>query len=296
MHCKGGMRMEAVVRELDIGSSGGRIVRADLRTCPGAAEAPLVLVCHGFLGYKRWGFFPYLSERLAASGCHVLTMSFSMNGVDEETGLIKRPDEFAANTVSAEIDDLRAVREYARSGALARDGVRGGVRGLFGHSRGGSVAILCAGGFDEVRSIVTWSTPGTLDRYTARRKVRWREEGALVFADERSPVPLRLDYAYWEDIAAHRDAFDLPAAAAAIAVPRLMVHGDRDGAVTLRETRALLAPARAGETRFEVIHGAGHTFNVSHPMRRPTVALERAVRLTTEWFTRTLGAAREEHR
>jgi dienelactone hydrolase len=290
------MQVETVVRELEIPSSGGRTVRADFRPSARGPDSPLVVACHGFLAYKRWGFFPYLSDRLAGSGCHVLTMSFSMNGVDEDTGLIARPDEFARNTVSAEIDDLAAVREHVRRGALAADGVRGGVRGLFGHSRGGSVAILCARSFGGLRSIVTWSTLGTLDRYTARRKARWREDGALVFADERSPEPLRLDYGYWKDIEAHREAFDLPAAAASLAAPHLMVHGDRDGAVTLRETRALVAGTRAAEARLEVIHGAGHTFNVPHPMSAPTHALEQAVRLTTDWFTRTIGTAREEHR
>jgi hypothetical protein len=93
------------------------------------------------------------------------------------------------------------------------------------------------GSFEEVRSVVTWSTLGTLDRYTARRKARWREERALVFADERSPAPLRLDYAYWEDIAAHREAFDLPAAAAALTAPHLMVHGDRLVAIDFQDAR-----------------------------------------------------------
>jgi dienelactone hydrolase len=288
------MRMQTVVRELEIRTPGRSPVRADLRTCAPRAEAPIVIVCHGFLGYKRWGFYPYLSGRLAEAGFHVLTMSFSLNGIDEETGRFSRPDDFARNTVSAEIADLRGVCAFARSGALAAEGAPGRPWGLFGHSRGGAAAILVAREFDEVRSIVTWSTPAKLDRYTARRKVQWKKNGALVFTDARSPVPLRLDYAYYEDIDAHRDDFDLPKAAGALAMAHLMVHGERDGAVTITEARALAAAPRCGAARLEIIRGAGHTFNVRHPMRRSTPALEHSIRLTTEWFTHTLGVTKEE--
>jgi len=288
------MLVENAVREIEIRTQGGRAVRADLRTRAARPEAPLVIVCHGFLGYKRWGFFPYLSDRLAGEGFDVLTMSFSMNGVDEGTGLFERPEELARNTVSAEIEDLRSVCSFVRDGSLARAGAGGRRWGLFGHSRGSAAAILVAAEFSEVRSIVTWSTLGRLDRYTPRRKVRWKHDGALVFTDARSSVPLRLAYSYYEDIDAHRRQFDLPRAASALAIPHLMVHGERDAAVTLRETKALVAGARRAAARLEIIHGAGHTFNVTHPMRRPTAALDRAARLTVEWFAQTLGVEREE--
>ena len=286
--------MAEPVQELEIPLTRGSHVHADLRTCAEFADAPLIIVCHGFLGYKRWGFFPYLSERLAKAGFHVLTMSFSLNGVDEKTGRFRRPDDFAANTVSAEIADLRGVCAFVRSGALASSGAKIRRWGLFGHSRGGAIAILVAPEFEEVRAIVTWSTVARLDRYTARRKVQWKKDGALVFTDGRSPVPLRLGYGYFQDIEAHGRHFDLPRAAGALTIPHLMVHGDHDGAVTPSEARLLAAAPRSGPARLEIIRGAGHTFNVRHPMHRPTPALERSVRLTTEWFTDTLGEPGKE--
>ena len=268
-------------------------IPVDLRTTAPGRERPAIIVCHGFLGYKRWGFFPYLSERLAAAGFHVFTMSFSMNGVDERTGLFARPDEFAANTVSREIDDLRAVCGFIRRGALP-GAVAAGPWGFVGHSRGASIMILAAGAFPEVRSLVAWSAPGRLDRYTERRKEAWRRDRTLAFTDARSAGPLALAYSYYEDIDSHREAFDLPEAAARLAIPFLMIHGDHDAAVTLRETRKLLALPRRPETRLEIVRGAGHTFNVTHPMAEPPAALERAAALTEEWFGRTLPLVKEE--
>jgi uncharacterized protein len=279
--------------ELEVDSGAASPVPVDLRTTAPGLERPVIVVCHGFLGYKRWGFFPYLSERLAAGGFHVFTMSFSMSGVDERTGLFARPAEFAANTVSREIEDLGAVCRFIRDGALP-GAIAAGSRGFVGHSRGASVMLLAAGEFPEVRSLVTWSALGRLDRYTERRKKAWRRDGALSFTDPRAEAPLALAYSYYEDIDTHREAFDLPKAAARLAIPLLMIHGDRDAAVTLRETRELLARPREAETRFEIIRGAGHTFNVTHPMAGPPAALERAAGLTEEWFKRTLPVVKEE--
>jgi dienelactone hydrolase len=286
--------MDVVLRELVLRARGRAPILADLRTCCPREHRPLVVVFHGFLAYKRWGFFPYVSERLAEAGFHVLTPSFSMNGVDEATGLVSRPREFARNTVSTEIDDARRVCQFARAGRLERHAPATGVWGFMGHSRGGAIAMLAAREFDEVRSIVTWSTLATLDRYTERRKEAWRRDGALVFSDERAREPLALDYAYYEDIVAHADSFDLLAAASSAAVPHLLVHGERDGAATLREAQAVAHAARPRMARLEIVRGASHTFNARHPMSRPTPALDRAVRLTSEWFTRTLASERKE--
>jgi pimeloyl-ACP methyl ester carboxylesterase len=263
-------------------------VRADLRSFAPGRELPLVIITHGFLGYKRWGFFPLLSERVAAAGFHVLTMSFSLNGVDEGTGRITRPKEFAADTVRREIEDLESVCRYIRSGSLTWP-VEKGVWGLTAHSRGAAVAILVAGKFPEIRSLVTWSTPSRLDRYSGRRKLVWKEEGALVFNDDRADGPLRLDYSYYEDIDRNRNDYDLPLTAGALRIPHLMIHGERDAAVTVGEMMQLYPDGLPSNAHREIIPGCGHAFGASHPMRRSTKALERAISLTEKWLDGTLN-------
>ncbi len=293
---KDAMRTRPMIREIVVAAGGARPVRADLRTAAPGVSRPLVVVCHGFLGYKGWGFFPYLSDRLAAAGFHVLTMSFSHCGVDEATGRIADPEAFARNRVSLEIEDLRRVARFVRGGGLGPGAADGGVWGVVGHSRGGAVALLALPGLPEARSLVTWSAPSRLDRYTARRKAAWRREGALVFADPRSEAPLRLDYAYFEEIDRRRAELDLLAAAARLGAAHLMVHGERDGAVTLAEARELAAVPRAAPARLETLRGAGHTMNVRHPMERPSPSLERAVALTESWLRMTLAGERTDAR
>jgi pimeloyl-ACP methyl ester carboxylesterase len=275
------------LEELTIAGCDPPPIRADLRSPVPGAELPLVIVTHGFLGYKRWGFYPWLSERIARAGFHVLTISFSMNGVDEKTGRISRPEEFARNTVRREISDLESVFGHTRRGCLPRP-IENGNWGLISHSRGAAVAILAAEGAPEIRSLVTWATPSRLDRYSSRRKRSWKKEGALVFNDERADGPLRLDYSYYEDIDRNRDAYDLPRAAAALRIPHLLIHGERDAAVTVREMMLLYPDGLPPNARREIIPGCSHTFGVSHPMRKPPKALERAASLTEQWITETM--------
>lgn len=282
------MKKKIHIEELLIETGDKSPVRADLRSFAPGRELPLAIITHGFLGYKRWGFFPLLSYRVADSGFHVLTMSFSLNGVDEETGRITRPEEFAANKVSREIEDLERVCSCARRGDLPWPVVEG-EWALIAHSRGAAVALLVAGRFPEIRSIVTWSTPSRLDRYTDRRKQMWKEEGALVFNDDRSDGPLRLDYSYYEDIDRNRDEYDLVRAAEELRIPHLMIHGERDAAVTVGEMLELYPDGLPPGARREIIKGCSHVFGASHPMRGTTKNLERAISITQEWLGETIN-------
>jgi len=279
-----------MIEELTIDSGDEFPINADLRTTS-EEKRPLVVVCHGFLGYKRWGFFPYVSEKLADAGFHVLTVSFSMNGVDEKTGLITAPEVFSKNTVSREISDLKKVCEYASAGKLPVE-IEGGI-GLFGHSRGAAVSIVVAADLKEVRSIVTWATPSKFDRYTERRKDAWKKNGVLIFKDSRAPKTLWLDYSYYEDIDRNRDRFDIVKAAEKLTIPHLMIHGTRDQAVTLKETSRLITGNRKGPVEFVELKGCSHSFATKHPMKKPSRCLRDAVEYTVEFFRKTLGTRAE---
>jgi pimeloyl-ACP methyl ester carboxylesterase len=277
--------------ETRIKGGGRQNVHADLRSASPDEGRPLIIVSHGFLGYRRWGFFPFLSERLAAAGFHVMTISFSRCGVDEATGRITNPELFASNSVGAEIEDLLSACEAARGAGFPLRSA-GRPWGLMGHSRGGAVSILAAPRVPEAGSIVTWSALAKLDRYTDRRREEWKRTGRLPFNEGRADTGLWLDYSYYEDIDRNREAYDLPKRASELGVPHLIVHGRHDAAVTMKEERLLVQYPPRSERRFEIIEGCGHTFGARHPMRKPPAPLEKAAGLTVEWFRRTLAQGR----
>ena len=240
-----------MLREIMI--PGAPPLHADLRTERPEESRPAIVVLHGFLGYKRWGFFPWLSERLAGAGFHVLTLSFGLCGVDGKTGRIARPGEFASNTVSAEVDDLRRTLDFIEAGELPLP-ARPGATGIVGHSRGGAVAMIVAAERPGVGALVTWATPSKLDRYTERRKRKWEKDGALVFRDPRADGLLALPWSYYEDIARRWLEPTLPERAAALRQPQLLVHGLNDATVTLAETKALLGGKKRGTIAVSYTH------------------------------------------
>jgi dienelactone hydrolase len=275
------------VKELVIDPDADYPIHCDFRSSGTDQKLPLIIIAHGFLGYKRWGFIPFLSDTLAASGFHVLSFSFSMNGVDEETGRITDPGAFSQNTVSRELRDLQRVKDAVKDSTLSVNINPEGI-GLMGHSRGGAVALLLASESDTVDSLVTWSTPANLDRYTERRKKIWKRDGSLKFHSDRSDVPLNLNYSYYQDISRNRKKYNIRKQASKLKIPHLMVHGDRDAAVSLKETKKLLENPKSRKRKLKVIPGCGHTFGITHPMEKASSALNKAVTITTRWFVKTL--------
>ena len=63
------------------GADGGPL-RGDIRTAGGAR--PAVVICHCFKGFKDWGFFPPLADRLARAGFTAVSFNFSGAGVGED--------------------------------------------------------------------------------------------------------------------------------------------------------------------------------------------------------------------
>src|SRR5690349_22908992 len=79
-------------------------VRAGGRDTP----RPAVVILHGFKGFKDWGMFPPLAERLARAGITAVSANASGSGVDD-AGEFAFPDRFGHNTFSRELEDVRRV-------------------------------------------------------------------------------------------------------------------------------------------------------------------------------------------
>src|SRR5512143_489800 len=56
----------------------------DVRTSDRAEPRPAVLIVHGFKGFKDWGMFPPLADRVARAGFTAVSFNLSGSGVDEK--------------------------------------------------------------------------------------------------------------------------------------------------------------------------------------------------------------------
>lgn len=267
----------------------GDPVRGDLWQPESAVEGAAVVVCHGFKGFKDWGFFPHLGEELARrTGCPVAVFNFTGSGVGPDLESFTELDRFARNTFSREKEDLEAVMDRLAAGR-AGGAVFSPVSrfGLLGHSRGGTTAVLKAAVRRQVRALVTWSAAASTELYRDEYEPVWEAGETVRVENARTGRELPLRRNVLDDLRAHGDRLDVTSAAASIDAPYLVLHGAADESVPLDHARAL-AGAAGDAAELRVLEGAGHTFGAGHPFEGATPALEEAVEASAAHFRRHL--------
>ncbi|HEX8155711.1 MAG TPA: alpha/beta fold hydrolase [Thermoanaerobaculia bacterium] len=240
----------------EIQSPEGLVIRGDIDLA--ARPQALVVVVHGFKGFKDWGFFPWLGERLCHHGFHVVRFNMSRSGIGESAESFERLDLFAGDTYSTQIADLLAVV------GVAQERYPSLPTFLLGHSRGGGVALLAANDVANLAGVVTWSAIANADRWDDATKQQWRADGFLDVVNARTKQTMRMSTAILDDYEANRERLDILAAAQRLGVPLLAIHGGRDESVPVAE--ASLIASRALDASTVILANASHTYNAIHPL------------------------------
>jgi uncharacterized protein len=253
----------------------------DVRAGDRSSSHPAVVVVHGFKGFKDWGMFPHLAERLARAGFSAVGFNLSGSGVDDD-GEFSLPDRFGHNTFSAELQDLGQVVDALLRGELGITPPSG--LGLVGHSRGGGIAVLHTSRDSRVRALVTWAAISRVERWSTDDRTTWRAAGHTDIQNARTGQILPLYPDVLDDIEQNADLLDIEAAARRIEVPWLIIHGTQDESVGFSEAESLKAASSRQQTRLLPIEGGGHTFGATHPWRSSTPQLEAVFDATLAWL------------
>lgn len=269
---------------IEISNRDGLPIRADLHRPEGEGPFPLVLVAHGFKGFKDWGFFPHLAEELAGRGLAALRFNFARNGVGEDPLAFDRLDLFRENSLSRELCDL----EDLLSALPEFEGVDPSRLGLFGHSRGGGIALLFAAGETRIRSLVTWAAVARFDRFFTPAVLEdWKAAGEYGIVNARTGQTMPLGMDLHRDLTERIARFDVERAAKDLQAPHLIIHGTQDEAVPSGDAEQIHG-ASEGRANLLMVEGAGHTFGAVHPFAGTTEELTRAVNATADHFQSTL--------
>jgi dienelactone hydrolase len=262
---------------------GGPPVRGDLRVLEGhRADAALVLV-HGFKGFRRFGFFPNLARAAAARGYAAVTFDFSRNGIGPDgADTFSAMPLFAEQTHTRNLDEIRRVVDVVAGGALLGRPTR--KIGMMGHSRGGGEAVLAAAGDPRIDALVTWAAiAGIAERWTPGQVATWEAGGTVEIENARTKQPMPVGPVYWQDVQRNRARLDIPAAAARLTIPWLIVHGDADTSVPVDEGHRLFDAA--GDTaELLIVEGGDHGFGGKHPYDGATPDLRTVAEATLDWF------------
>jgi uncharacterized protein len=246
------------------------------------AQSPrgAVIICHGFKGFARWAFFPYLARAVAKEGLNAITFDFSGSGIGPDRESFTQLEAFADNTFSRELDDLDLIVDYMR-----RRNVIGKKFGLMGHSRGGGTAILFTAPSDsDVNALVTWASISYANRWLPEDVKTWRTRGYAEVVNSRTGQVLKLGTHLLEEVEAHgKTKLNIEAAAAKIKVPWLIVHGTADDTVPSAEAERLNALS-PGVSTLMLVKEANHGFDARHPLTEVPPALDKVVKATVKFF------------
>jgi uncharacterized protein len=263
------------VTSFEIESREGLPIRGNVHA-PQSARA-MVVIAHGFKGFKDWGFFPWLAQHLC--NVHrfiVCRFNMSRSGIGDDPESFDRLDLFADDTYSTQISDLVAVIR------LMQTRFRDVPTFILGHSRGGGVAVLAAQELRDIHGLVTWSAISTVDRWDDATKKKWRADGHLDAFNTRTKQTMPTSTRLLDEYEANRERFDILGAAARLKVPLLVIHGGSDESVPVEEGRALAA--HAADASLLIIGGASHTYGAIHPLVNVTPALTLATEVSAHFI------------
>ena len=244
-------------------------------------------MAHGALGFKDWAFFPWLASFFADQGFPAVRFNFSGSGMGPQAdGPFTEPQAFERDSISNQVEDLRAVLLGLAQGRLDPDLAPQRDVLLWGHSRGGAVCLLAAGSAPSVKGVATWATISRVNRYLHEVKQAWRKQGFFAQESSRTGQRLRYSTAFLEDVEKWGKAGDVPTYLHNLNLPVLLVHGSEDTSVPPGESESLAAVNPRAQ--LAILSGANHKFNASHPFTTPPPVLMEAAKKTVQFYRSVL--------
>lgn len=261
-------------------------LRGEVHAPTNEEKAPVIIICHGFKGYKDWNFFPHTAETLAKHGFYAIRFNFSMNGVKGDD--FDELEKFAENTYSRELEDLHVLMEKIENRELPF-GEQFDVEriGILGHSRGGGDSLLFALESKRIQAVATWNGISQVDIWGEEFRQQVLTEGVGYVENKRTKIQMPMKRNVFDDIEKNKERFDILGCISNLEVPLLIVQGEEDverlveGAKKMHE--------KAPNSELVMIEDAGHTFNAAHPLTTVPQELEEALNETVRFFERVLA-------
>jgi acetyl esterase/lipase len=223
----------------------------------------VLLIAHGFKGYKDYGFVPRLADDAAACGLIAHRFNFSHSGMTDNIDTFERPDLFERDTWSKQVHDLLAVHRAVTHGKLAGEGL---PIVWFGHSRGGTTCILAAAqAADPPAGIAPTSAPDYCCNLDEQTIAMIKQDGYAVSPSGRTGQQLRIGRQWLDEIEADPDGHDPVKAIAHVHCPILLTHGDEDPTVHVGAAHTLAAANERATVH--IVQGAQHVFNCPNPLQ-----------------------------
>lgn len=244
----------------------------DLYYKESSSPIPLVIFCHGYKGFKDWGAWHLVAEAFAKAGLCLLKFNFSHNG-----GTVEQPidfpnlEAFAENNFSIEMDDLDRVINSIESGNKDLPQAISTIS-LIGHSRGGGIVLVKGEEDERIHKVVTWASISDFKprfQENTDNFENWKKTGVTYVENSRTMQQLPHNFQFYEDFKANEERFTISRAVKELKIPLLIIHGEDDPTVSLKEAQAL--HSWNPQSNLIIIPNADHVFGAKHPWTQETM-------------------------
>ncbi|MFB5660993.1 alpha/beta hydrolase family protein [Alteribacillus sp. HJP-4] len=268
-------------KSFDIPLEDDLYLRGNVHAPKERSNKPVIIICHGFKGFKDWSFFPHVADELANEGFYAVRFNFSCNGVNESD--FDELEKFAVNTYSRELEDLAVLFDHMKEERLPFAEEFDLERiGMIGHSRGGAISILFAAEHPEIKTVVTWNGVSEVDFLSNELKDQIRSNGVGYIPNKRTNQDMPIKAELLDDIGQNRERFNIIASLQSMQTPVHIVQGDQDSEWLVEGAEKM--KDAASQHSLAVITEADHTFNSVHPFEDASPELRKALTETTSFF------------
>jgi len=231
----------------------------------GSEKLSVALFCHGFKGFKNWGFIPHIHEFLVTENRALITFNYSHNGVHQKD--FDRLDLFSENTIGLELRDMESIALWIQEEASKEFHLDSEKLDWIGHSRGGANVWLFASRCPQyVRKIVTWSAVDNYEHLFKNINIQeWKESGLIYIQNTRTKQEMPLKYSLYQEYKEHQDEYNIIHAARKLDKPALIVHGENDDIVNVQS--AINLSEACQHAIIMIIPNQDHTYGIQHPMK-----------------------------
>lgn len=268
-----------------IKASHGARVTFDCTWKISKTKMPVVIFCHGFKGFKDWGAWHLVADYMAREGFLFLKMNFSHNGVDPENlSEITRPDLFAKNTLSLELEDIKSVIQWLKGDENPlKENITDDIY-IIGHSRGAATALIATIANSSIKKLAMWAPVADFTSFIQDNDGKWKETGVKYILNSRTGERLPMNYTFVEDYLENETRLDPKKNISKMDKPLFLAHGTEDETLPIEHTRTMYR--FVSHSIMIEVENAGHTFGVTHPHLDPTMPepLELLAEETAEFF------------
>ena len=227
-----------------------------------------VVLGHCFTCTRHTGILRQLAKDLVGEGFIALRFDFSGNGQSE--------GEFSQSTYSKQIAEMQIAAEIVTSNGVV-------WIGMAGHSMGGLISFLTASQTENVSAVCAIGS--RISEMEATHFLSQTQREILENTGQVSFTSRGRFLTVTEDFFSDADGFELQKILQSFQKPLLMVHGDHDEIIPVREAYRAQEMSK-GSVDLEIIAGADHMFNREEHRYRVS-------KLVTRWFKELINQTTE---